>query len=110
METGAGRSLAARERGGVEAGLESPQNSRSLRGVSEEGVAWKGAGPSFAIHERGGAKAGPDAPRRTVAALRARLGRRGYAEGLLPQITVPGLRMPAGDACMALCSPERAEH
>lgn len=39
LETGAGRSLAARERGGVEAEFKSPQNSRSLRGVAEEGVA-----------------------------------------------------------------------
>lgn len=49
--------------------------------------AWpeEGAGPSFGIQERGGAEAGPEAPPRTVAAFRARLGRRGYAEGLLPR-------------------------
>lgn len=86
MEAGAGRSLAAR---GNEAG--SRRALSLLRTAAVYGVcqrkAWpeKGAGPSFTVHERGGAEAGPEAPPRTVAALRARLGRRGYAEGPLPR-------------------------
>lgn len=84
LETGAGRSLAARGNGAGSRRDVSLLRTTAVCGVCQR-KAWpkKGAGPSFAIHERGGAEAGPEAPPRTVAALRARLRRRGYAEGLL---------------------------